>query len=159
MLPTNFVNYDQDDCYQLLPLAEFENNNSLKNAHGLTPFYANYGFHPQTEWMKEREAQNPGAGLYSQWIKAVHEKAYKALDQTREAMKKSYDRKAMEQPDLKVGDQVLLNAKNPRTKRPSKKLSPRLYGSFKILEQRGNSAFKLEIPRGGRYTLSFMFHY
>jgi len=61
----NVVNYDQDDCYQLLPLAEFAYNNSATNAHGLTPFYANYGFHPQTEWMKEREAQNPGAGLYS----------------------------------------------------------------------------------------------
>ena len=81
-------------------------------------------------------------------MKAVDEKAHKALDQTREAMKKYYDRKAIEQPDLKVGDQVMLNAKNIRTKRPSKKLSPKLYGPFKILEQRGNRAFKLEIsPR------------
>jgi len=53
----NFVNYDQDDWYQLLPLAEFAYNNSATNAHRLTPFYANYGFHPQTEWLKEREAR------------------------------------------------------------------------------------------------------
>jgi len=39
----------------------------------------------------------------------------------------------------------MLNAKNIRTKRPSKKLSQKLYGPFKILEQRGNRAFKLEI--------------
>jgi len=144
----NFVNYNQDDWYQLLPLAEFAYNNSATNAHRLTPFYANYGFHPQTEWMKEREAQNPGAGLYTHWMKAVHKKAHKALDHTREAMKKYYDRKALEQADLKVGDQVMLNAKNIRTKRPSKKLSPKLYGPFKILEQRGNRAFKLEISPG-----------
>jgi len=52
----NFVNYDQNDWYQLLPLAEHAYNNFTTNADGMSPFYANYGFHPQTEWMKEREA-------------------------------------------------------------------------------------------------------
>jgi len=45
----NFVNYDQDDWYQLLPLAEFAYNNSRTNAHGMSPFFANYGYDPQTE--------------------------------------------------------------------------------------------------------------
>jgi len=47
------VNYDQNDWYQLLPLAEHANNNSATNAHKMTPFLANYSFHPQTEWIKE----------------------------------------------------------------------------------------------------------
>jgi len=142
----NFVNYDQDDWYQLLPLAEHAYNNSTTNAHKMTPFYANYGFHPQTEWMKEREAQNPGAGMYVHWMKTVHQKAKEALEQTRIAMAKYYDRKAMEQPDIKIGDKVMLNAKNVRSKRPSKKLSPKLYGPFTVLEKRGSSSYKLEIP-------------
>ena len=42
----------------------------------------------------------------------------------------------------------MLNAKKIRTKRPTNKLSPRLYGPFKVLERRGNRAFKLDIsPR------------
>jgi len=45
----NFVNYDQNDWYQLLPLAEYAYNNSKASAHKLAPFFANYGFHPQTE--------------------------------------------------------------------------------------------------------------
>ena len=49
----NFVNYDQDDLYQLLPLAEFAYNNSVTNAHGMSPFFANYGYHLQTEWIRE----------------------------------------------------------------------------------------------------------
>jgi len=44
-----FVNYDPDDWYQLLQLAEHAYNNSAPNAHKMTPFFANYGFHPQTE--------------------------------------------------------------------------------------------------------------
>ena len=45
----SFVNYDQDDWYQLLPLAEYAYNNSATSVHKITPFFANYRFHPQTE--------------------------------------------------------------------------------------------------------------
>ena len=87
----NFVNYDQNDWYQLLPLAEHEYNNSVTNAHGMSPFYANYSFHPQTKWMKEQEAQTHGAQLYAHWMQTTHLKAHEALDQTRENMSKYYD--------------------------------------------------------------------
>jgi hypothetical protein len=29
-----------------MPLAKFANNYSVTSAHGMTPFYANYGYHP-----------------------------------------------------------------------------------------------------------------
>jgi len=45
----NFVNYDQDDWYQRLPLAEFAYSNSATNAHGMSPVFANYGYHPKRE--------------------------------------------------------------------------------------------------------------
>ena len=141
----NFVNYDQNDWYQHLPLAEHAYNNSVTNAKGMSPFYANYGFHPQTEWMKEREAQHPGAQLYAHWMQTTHLKANEAQDRTRESMSKYYDRRARQQPDIAVGDLVMLNAKNIRTNRLTKKLSPKLDGPFKVMEKRGNRAFKLEI--------------
>jgi len=34
----NFVNYDQNDWYQMLPLAEYAYNNSKVSVHKLTPF-------------------------------------------------------------------------------------------------------------------------
>jgi len=151
-----FVNYDQDDWYQLLPLAEHAYNNSATNAHKMTPFFANYGFHPQTEWMKEREAHNPGATMYAYWMQDIHRQAKQTLENTRESMKKYYDRKATEQPSIEVGDLVMLNAKNIRTKRPSKKLSPKLYGPFKVLEKKGSRAYKLEISP--RWKIHPVFH-
>ena len=63
-----FVNYDQNDWYQLLPLAEHGYNNSATNAHTMTPFLANYRFHLQREWMNEKEAHNPGATMYAHWM-------------------------------------------------------------------------------------------
>src|SRR5437879_2948997 len=131
----NFVNYDQDDWYQLLPLAEHAYNNSTTNAHKMTPFFVNYGFHPQTEWMKEREAQNPGATMYAHSMKTIYDQAKEILERTREAMKKYYDRKAIQQPDIKVGDRVRLNVKNIWTKRPSKKLAPKMYRPYTVLEK------------------------
>jgi len=68
----NFVNYDQDNWYQLLSLAEFAYNHSTTNAPGMSPFLANYGYHPQTEWMRERQAQNLAAELYSHCMQAIH---------------------------------------------------------------------------------------
>jgi transposase InsO family protein len=43
-----FINYDQDNWYSLLPLAEFAYNNFVIQAIQLIPFYTNYGFHPKT---------------------------------------------------------------------------------------------------------------
>ena len=54
--------------------------------------------------------------MYTHWMKAIQEKARTTLEQTREAMKKYYDQQATPQPDIDIGDLVMLNAKNIRTK-------------------------------------------
>jgi len=99
-----FVNYDQDDWYQLLPLAEHAYNNSATNAHKMTPFFANYGFHPQTECMKEREAHNPRATMYAHWMQDIHQQSKQTLENTQESRKKYDWGKATEQPSIEVGD-------------------------------------------------------
>jgi len=71
-------------------------------------------------------------------------------------MGRYYDRKAKQQPDFKIGDMVMLNAKNICTKRPFKKLAAKLYGPFKILEQRGDLAYKLELSE--RWKIYPVFH-
>jgi len=70
-------------------------------------------------------------------------------------MKKYYNRKALQQTDYKEGDLVMLNGKHIRTKRPSRKLSPKLYGPFKIREAKGQCAFKLEISPKWRIHPTF----
>ena len=53
----------------------------------------------------------------------IHQQERQSLEKTREAIGRYYDRKAKQQQDFQVGDLVMLNAKNIRTKRPSKKLA------------------------------------
>ena len=40
-----FSNYKQDNCVELLPLAEFAYNNSVHHSTRMTPFWANYHYH------------------------------------------------------------------------------------------------------------------
>lgn len=76
-----------------------------------------------------------------QWIKMVQEKSSTTLEQIPEAMKKYYDQRGTPQPDLEIADWEKLNAKNILTKRPTKKLTPRLYRPFKVLQKWGNMVF------------------
>ena len=42
-----YCEYQQTDWASLLPIAEFSYNNSRHSATTLSPFFANYGFHPR----------------------------------------------------------------------------------------------------------------
>jgi len=50
--------------------------------------------------------------MNTHWMKTVQENARTTLEQTREAMRKYYDRKATPQPNIETGELVMLNAKN-----------------------------------------------
>jgi hypothetical protein len=41
-----YINYLQDNWAEWLPLAEFAANNQALETTGLSPFFANKGFHP-----------------------------------------------------------------------------------------------------------------
>ena len=41
-----FCNYQQDNWYMLLLLAEFAYNNAPSATTGISPFFANEGYHP-----------------------------------------------------------------------------------------------------------------
>ena len=42
-----FMNFHQDDWVHWLPFAEFAMNNVTSETTGVSPFFANYGFHPK----------------------------------------------------------------------------------------------------------------
>ena len=151
-----FINYDQDDWVQLLPLAEYAYNNSVTALTKMSPFYANYGYNSRTNWAKEVEVKNPASTLYAHWMESVHTKARENLEKARKAMWNYYDQKRMEAPSFKEGDLVMLDGRNIRTKRPSKKLAPKKYGPFKILKKIGTRAYKLELH--SRWRIHDVFH-
>ena len=60
-------------------------------------------------------------------------------------------------PDFKVGDKVFVKAQFFRTTRPSKKLSEKYLGPYKIISQPGTLSFTLHLPES-MHSVHPVFH-
>jgi len=127
-----FVNKDQNDWVSLLPMAEFAYNNLVTTGNGITPFYANYRFHPVTVNQPSTEPLNPASKIYAHWMQVVHEEAQSGLEAAQERMQRSSDPASKEPLVYQVGDLVILNARNIKTRHPMKKLDHKSHGPFQI---------------------------
>jgi hypothetical protein len=144
-----FSNYRQDDWAEWLSLAEFAYNDKIHKATHHSPFYLNYGQHPWKGTTLRPSVPNETASEFVERMDNVQAEAKSSLKMAQEDMKRFYDRKHISSPSYKVGDLVWLEASHISVLRPSKKLSDKRYGPFKILAQYG-SAYKLDIPRTWR---------
>ena len=67
-----YVNYQQDNWNELLPMAEFAYNNSYQETIKTTPFYANYGINPEhqliTHMMTEKITSATGRTWFQRGI-------------------------------------------------------------------------------------------
>ena len=52
--PRAYVNYEQNSWLELLPLVEFVYNNLVHASTGMSPFFTNYGYHPELQFKKLR---------------------------------------------------------------------------------------------------------
>ena len=153
-----YCNYEQDNWCDLLPLAEYAYNNSATTATQMSPFFANYGFHPRTTWPVEKESKNPASRNYAHWIESVHDLCIKRLEEARERMGRYYDRTRREAPPYSVGELVVLNGKSIRTRWAAKKLNAKLFGLFRVarLVGQGGQSVELELPQ--RWRVHNIFH-
>ena len=149
-----YCDYHQDDWSQLLPLAEFVYNNTKSSSTGMSPFYANYGYHPRAtlKILLEKGHENPTAEAYVDHIRRMHEKLQMTLEQAQARYKKEFDKNVAPAPGFKVGDRVWLNRRNIKTTRPSQQLDFRHLGPFEIVDVVGKSkaAFELKLPNHWR---------
>jgi len=149
-----YYDYYQDDWSQLLPLVEFVYNNARSSSTGMSPFYANYGYHPRAtlKILSEKGHENPAAEAYVDHIWRVHEKVQMTLEQVQVRYKKEFDKNAVPVPEFKVSDCVWLNWRNIETIYPSQKLDFRHLGLFEIIDVVGESkaAFELKLPNHWR---------
>jgi transposase InsO family protein len=152
----SFVNHEMNDWVDLLPMAEFAYNNSVTTATGLSPFYANYGYNPNGSNPSVTGARNPASQAYAHWMHTVHEGTKLALEQTRERMRKYADQHRKEAPAYQVGDLVMLDGRNIRTRRPSRKLDHKLHGPFQVEKVISPTAVKLTLPR--KWKIHNAFH-
>ena len=151
-----FVNTEQDDWRRLLPMAECAYNNSATVGNGMSPFYANYRFHPVAGGAAVTKPLNPASTVYAHWIQAIHNEAWKWLEEAQERMRRYTDPERKKPPAYQVGDLVMLSGRNIRTRRPTKKLDHKNYGPFQIEKVISPLAVRLTLPR--KWKIHNVFH-
>ena len=105
-----YLNQEQDDWVDLLPMAEHAYNYSMTSATGMTPFYTNYGRHPELQNPQRTEVMNPASHAYAHWIAGALDRGKKALEAARERMTKYADTRRTPPPAYKDRKSTRLNS-------------------------------------------------
>lgn len=144
-----FVNYNQDNWTELLPLAEFSYNNAKHSATQFSPFFSIYGYHPNEDPLAVQTSINckvPAVVNRFKRLKEVHQQIKLHLLAAQEQAKK-YANNSRIPHQFKVNDRVWLLSKNVSTSRPTSKLDYKRLGPYKIVKQINPVAFQLQLPR------------
>jgi len=142
-----FVSHEQDNWVGLLPMAEFAYNNSITMGNGMSPFYANYGFHPVSSDPAAPGPLNPPSKLYAHWMHTVHKGSAEWLEAAHERIRRYTDPQRTEPPKYQIGDLVILNGRNLKTCQPSWRLDHKNHGPFQVEKIVSPLAVRLTLPR------------
>jgi hypothetical protein len=142
-----FINLQQTEWVEVLPLPEFAYNNSTTSAHGITPIYTKYGYPPSSGTiLTETNKLSASSVAYGHWIKAVVENCNKELEKSSKRMKKYAAQSRIEPPSFEAGNLVMRNGKNIKTRHPARKPHHNIFGLFEILDIISFTAVRLRLP-------------
>jgi len=77
-----FCNYEQDNWVELLALAEFAYNNSVYTSTQMTPFWANYHFHPEMQFKRPKAPTIAWSEVKADMMLAGGDETHEILRQT-----------------------------------------------------------------------------
>ena len=137
-------------------MAEFSYNNSIHASTKVSPFFANYGFHPRFSISVPERSINPSAEARAHTLQVVHRDLSLELRAAGKQYKAHADRHRLVAPTFKVGDMVWLLRRHIATTRPCAKLDYKKLGPFRILERVNPVAFRLALPP--TFRLHNVFH-
>ena len=111
-----YCDFQQTDWATLLPMAEFSYNNSQHSATTLSPFYANYGFHPRMSLLPPSpDSPTPAADSYVLRLREAQVTLQQELLKAKEAMELSANRRRRPAPDLVPRQKVWLLRRHVHT--------------------------------------------
>ena len=150
------ISYQQDDWVDFLPLAEFAYNNATHTSTQVSPFFANYGFHPRFSISIPANSVNPSAESRARTLQEVHRDLSLELRISNDRYKAQANRLRSATPAFAVGDMVWLLRRHIATTRPCSKLDYKKLGPFRIIQRVNPVAFRLELPQ--HFGLHDVFH-
>ena len=147
----SYVNEQQNNWVELLPLAQFALNSAKSQATGTSPFFANYGYEPEPyRQPRKDEIRAQQALILVDKLKQLHRHLATNIEFGNQKTAEYANKKRSMEPSLKKGDKVYLLRKNIKTKRPSTKLDFKKLGPFQVLEKTGPVNYRLQLPKNSR---------
>ena len=159
-----FSNYEQDNWVELLPLAEFAYNNSVHHSTRMTPFWANYHYHPPMQFKPPKAPSNLRSEILADATVSGMEETHRLLRESLlEAQVWQSKYAGGKDVTFEVGNKVWLSTRHFRTTRPSKKLDYKRTGPYTVSKIINKNAYKLDLPKTMRnhnvFHVSQLDHY
>src|SRR5260370_11894564 len=138
-----YMNYQQDDWATLLPMAKFAYNNAMNATMGVSPFFANKGYHPEFTADPQANTLSAEVQTFVADLECTQAELKENIPQAQERYQKNADKHRAEAPELKVSDQAYVKVKFFRTRWPSKKLLEKNLGPFDVIGKPGTHSVTL----------------
>ncbi len=141
-----YVSYQQDNWVDYLPLAEFAFNNNINLSTNMSPFYANFGFHPSFEPRLTETVNVPAATDLATHLERLHGELRAELKAAQEHQARYYNQRVSESPRYQPDQLVWLLRRNIKPTCPPDKLDHCRLGPFPIEHAISDVAYKLRLP-------------
>jgi len=105
-----YCNYQQDNWSELLPLAEFAYNNAPSATTGVSPFFANKGYHLNITVHPKRDIASSRAHDFTIDLDELQSTLKAEISAAQQCYQKSADVQCSPAPDFKVDDKVFVKA-------------------------------------------------
>ena len=125
---------------------KFIYNNALSATTGVSPFFANRGYHLNITAHPEHDIASSRARNFAIDLDELQSILKAEISAAQQYYQKSADAQCSPAPDFKVGNKVFVKAQFFQTTWPSKKLSEKYLEPYKIIAQPSTLLFTLCLP-------------
>ena len=112
---------------------EFAYNNAPSATTSVSPFFANKGYHPNITVHPKYDFASSQAYNFAIDLDELQSTLKAEISAAQQCYQKSTDAQCSPAPDFKVGNKVFVKAQFFQTTQPSKKLSKKYLGPYKII--------------------------
>jgi len=140
-----FISDSQLEWPRLLPFAEMAYNNAPQSALKTSPFFVNFGFHPNINII-QNATSNPMANNHMSTLITLRPLIAENLKKAQENAQKYANLKRGNTPLFAIGSYVLLSTKNLKLSLPTRKFTSKFVGPFQVVEKVNNVCYRLQLP-------------
>ena len=138
-------------------MAEFVYNNTPSSTTGVFPFYANKGYHPKMQLQVENNTWITKTDSFVTDLRLVHNNLKGAIEDMQCYYQIPVNKRRTPAPKIEVGDHVFILTRFIKSIQPTKKLSEKYLGPFKVIGKPGTYSYLIKLPNY-LYAIHFVSH-